>query len=312
MTEPDTLDAVETSDADELRLAAARARLRLTEAPDVIGWVRAQMTPGVGGAQDGMPRSASKTPPLPLRADAVDDADDAFTRLLHWLGFWSARFNEVAPALIVTHWRVEGETAGFRAGTSPEGAQALTSSVTLWLLARHDRMLDEHTSRTYFDDVADIVWQLRSRYPTSPRRQRAVLDRACPLCDRFTYGAEWLSEDVTDFELRCSFCDHHQDAGDFLKAGRVRELMHELREEHVDPKAEWWTKRQALTELEMGRSTLDRYITEGLPTYTADSTVFVRVEELLALWREKRARQKATRDKRWENYRDSQKNTRSA
>lgn len=310
MTELTTLTDID--ERTELQLKAARARHRLTEAPAIIGWVRAQVTPGIGGVQDGMPRAASKTAPLPLHADAVDDSDLAFARILEWVSYWAGVYDEQPPALIQTHWRVAGEAQGFRAGITAEGAHHLTAAATLWLLTRHDRILMHEAARTYFVDAATIVQELTARYPTSPRRQRPVLDRACPVCDRFTYGADWQGDDVADFELRCSFCGHHQDAADFIKAGRVRELMHELREEHADPKAEWWTKRQAITELEIHKATLDKYIAEGLPTYTAGGAVHVRVEELLDMWRDKRIRQKASRDKRWEDYREERKPTRSA
>ena len=87
MTELDTLTT--PTDDDLLHLAAARARLRLLEAPTLVGYVRALMVPAMGGAQDGMPRAASKTPPLPLRADAIDDTDDVWSRLLYWVNYWA-------------------------------------------------------------------------------------------------------------------------------------------------------------------------------------------------------------------------------
>jgi hypothetical protein len=290
-------------DLDELHLAAARARQRLLEAPSIISWVRAQLTPAMGGAQDGMPRPPSQTSaPLPLRADAVDDSDDAFARILYWVAYWANLYEETAPALVVTHWRVQGETAGFRAGITPEGVSGLVRTATTWLLAHQDRILMHEDARTYLDDVTDIIWQLHRSYPTAPRPARGVLDRPCPVCDHFAFGAEWPDHSdiswpdhppVDDFTLRCSFCEHTETAQSFIKAGRVRELLHELREEHADVKSEWWTKRQAVLELGITVQSVNRYIaTDGLPTYTAGGVVYVNVEELLELYRSKRVAKK--------------------
>lgn len=279
----------------ELQLVAARARRRLLEAPGIIGWVRAQVTPAMGGAQDGMPRAASKTAPLPLRADAVDDSDQAFARILDWVSYWAGLYEEQPPALIQTHWRVAGEAQGFRAGVTAEGASALVRTATTWLLARQDRILLHEAARVYLDDVADIVWQIHQRYPTAPRAPRGVLDRPCPICDHFNFGAQWVGADVDDFQLSCSHCGHTEEAAAFVKAGRVRELLHELREEHADPKSEWWAKRKAVLELGMTMRVLDMWIQDGLPVYTAGGTVHVNVEELLEMYRAKRIKAKASR-----------------
>ena len=293
MTELDTLTT--PTDEELLQLAAARARRRLLEAPALVGYVRALMVPGLGGAQDGMPRAASKTAPLPLRADAVDDTDDIYARLTHWVHYWGRILGATPPSAVLVHWARDGEAAGFRAETTPAGAQALLQQVTLWLLVRHDPIAAHVDGPTYFDDVNGMLRDLWAKYPTAPRAARGVLDRACPVCDRFAFGAHWPDDaEVDGFVLACSFCGHSQPAADFIRAGRVRELMHELREEHAEPRSEWWTKRQAVVELDITMRTLDRYIVGGLGTYTVQGTVYVNTEDLLALWREKRAKARGT------------------
>ncbi|ROS62188.1 hypothetical protein EDF38_1291 [Frigoribacterium sp. PhB160] len=295
MTELDTMTT--PTDEDLLQLAAARARRRLLEAPALVGYVRALMVPGLGGAQDGMPRAASKTAPLPMRADAVDDTDDIFARLTYWVNYWSTAYKVAPPSAVLVHWARDGEAAGFRAETTPAGAQALLTQVTTWLLIRHDLIALHADGPVFFDDVNEMLRSLWAKYPTAPRAARGVLDRACPVCDRFAFGAHWPDDaDVDGFELSCSFCGHSQPAADFIRAGRVRELMHELREEHADPRSEWWTKRQAMLELDLGKSTLNRYIADGdLQTYTVQGTVYVNTEDLLTLWRAKRTSTKETR-----------------
>jgi hypothetical protein len=280
---------------DLLHLAAARARRRLLEAPALVGYVRALMVPGLSGAQDGMPRAASKTAPLPMRADAVDDTDDVFARLTYWVNYWAGTYQVQPPSAVLVHWAREGEAAGFRAETTSAGATKLLEQVTTWLLVRHDLITHHEAGEVYFDDVNGMLRDLWAKYPTAPRAPRGVLDRACPICDRFTFGAHWPDDAGVDgFVLSCSFCGHTEAAAAFIKAGRVRELMHELREEHADPKSEWWTKRKAVVELDMTMRTLDNYVRDGLATYTVDGSVYVHVDDLLAMWREKRVKRKGT------------------
>jgi hypothetical protein len=99
---------------------------------------------------------------------------------------------------------------------------------------------------------------------------------------------------VDDFTLRCSFCEHTEDASTCIRAGRVRELIHELREDHAEPRSEWWTKRQAVVELDMTMRSLDNYIRDGLGTYTVERQVYVNVEEVLIMWRSKRMKRNGT------------------
>ncbi|GAA0960266.1 hypothetical protein [Frigoribacterium faeni] len=285
-------DALELTPDQYLHLATARARRSLVEAPGLIAYVRTLITPGLGGASDGMPRPASRTAPLPLRADAVDDTDDVFARLLHWVSYWAGVYQTAPPSTMQVHWAQDGEITGFRASTTPEGAGALTQQATLWLLARHDLITTHDTGMTYFEDVADMMRDLRGRFPRAPRPPRGVLDRPCPVCDQYAFGATWTGNSVEQFELRCSKCEHTEDAASFIKAGRVRELLHELREEHAEPKSEWWSKRQSALELGITPQTLNRYIAEGLRTVTLAGGVYVKTDDLLDLWREKRLRMK--------------------
>jgi len=309
MSELDTLTT--PTDDDLLGLAAARTRNRLVSAPALVGYIRALMVPGLGGAQDGMPRAASKTAPLPLRADAVDDTDDVWARLLYWVNYWAGIYQAAPPSAVLVHWARDREAAGLRAETTAAGATRLLDVVTQWLLVRHDRIRTHETGQTYFDDVSEMLHSLRKKYPTAPTPPRGVLDRPCPVCDRFNYGASWPDDAPVDgFVLSCSFCGHTEDAAAFIRAGRVRELMHELREEHADPKSEWWTKRQAILELDITKQTLNRYIASGsLQTYTAGGTVHVNSADLCDLWRAKRVRQRKVLDDYWSARRKEQAET---
>lgn len=119
--------------------------------------------------------------------------------------------------------------------------------------------------------------------PDDTRAPRGDIGRPCPVRDQFAYGATWTGESATDFELRRSHCEYTEDAATCPKDGRVRELMHELREEHPEPKVEWWKNRRSILELDVNVRTIDRYITDGLRTLTHAGTAYVHTDELPAL-----------------------------
>lgn len=222
----------EIDDETALALDAVRARRTLSDAAGIIAYARSLAVPSLGTMSDGMPRAASKEAPLPFRADAIDDTDDAYARLIQWVTYWAEHLQVNPPATVVVVWKRGDEEQGFRAEATPAGAGQLVKILVTWLLIRWDAIVADETGRVFIDDVGDIFRQLFGKYPRAPRGQRKVLPRACPVCDRFAFGADWRSEDVADFVLRCEHCGHEEPAAEHLTAKRVRELVRDLREEH--------------------------------------------------------------------------------
>lgn len=211
-------------------LTAVQARRDLNNAAGLIAYARSLAIPSLGVLGDGMPRAASKGAPLPFRADAIDDTDDAYARLIQWVTYWSETLQVNPPATVVVVWRRGEEEQGFRAEATPAGAGELVKFLTQWLLIRWDDILGDPAGRAFADDVRDIFGPLFSKYPRAPRGERQVLPQPCPVCDHFAFGAEWASEDVEDFELRCEHCDHREPAATYLATEKkVRKLMTMLR-----------------------------------------------------------------------------------
>lgn len=224
-----------------LGLKAATARRRLEDLPELVAHIRTLVVPTLGGAGDGMPRAASKEPPLPMRADAADDADAIWRQLCEWVDYWSGVFDVKPPAAATAAWRNEdGDLLGFRPHLTPPGAGALTKYLVDWLLVRHEAIASKPSGELYYDDVADLqqvdheretrssIW---GKYPRAARRQRPVLPRPCPVCDHYAFGAEWPAggrpEDVV---LRCEVCGH-QDDTPLATSRSARQVIVELREE---------------------------------------------------------------------------------
>jgi hypothetical protein len=225
-------DTIELDDETTLALAATRARRSLNNAPGLIAYARSLSLPSLGVMGDGTPRATSKGAPLPFRADAIDDTDDAYARLIQWVTYWSEQLDVAPPATVVVVWRRDGQEQGFRAEATPAGAGQLVQILVTWMLIRWDAILADDAASVFVEDVNDIFRTLFGKYPRAPRRERQVLPLPCPVCDHFAFGAEWQSENVEDFVLRCEHCDHKEPAATYLATEKgVRKLMVLLREE---------------------------------------------------------------------------------
>jgi len=219
-------------DEDTARaLAAVRARRNLNDAAGLIAYARALAIPSLGTMSDGMPRAASKEAPLPFRADAIDDTDDAYARLVQWVTYWAGALQVNPPATVVVVWRRGDDEQGFRAEATPAGAGELVKILVTWLLIRWDAILAHGGGEAFVEDVGDIFRPLFAKYPRAPRGQRRVLPRPCPVCDHFALGAEWAEggreEDVV---LRCDHCGY-EDTAPLATSRDARKVIVALREE---------------------------------------------------------------------------------
>ncbi|MCS6570310.1 hypothetical protein NYQ35_16005 [Curtobacterium flaccumfaciens pv. flaccumfaciens] len=279
-----------------LSLSALRARKRLHEAPGLVAYVRTLMVPAGAQRSDGQPRGGSKEPPAPFRIDAVDESDSVYAQLLNWIGYWSVELVIPAPVTATYAWSNEREVQGFRAGTTAEGAGILVQNLTTWLLLHQDKILRHQQAGEYFTDVSQIIRDLHGKFPRTSRGMRPVLPRPCPLCDEPEMGVDWSSDQLDDFTLTCNHCGYQGDTAALLRDRDVRRILGDMRVEYAPEPSEWWTKKQAVSELRITPQTLNRYIQQDhLPTQTADGTVYVNADDLRGLWRQKRIRDKEHR-----------------
>lgn len=200
-----------TPEVDEetvLALAAVRARRTLNDAAGLIAYARSLAVPSLGTMSDGMPRAASKEAPLPFRADAIDDTDDAYARLVQWVTYWADALQANPPATVVVVWKRGEDEQGFRAEATPAGAGQLVQILVTWLLIRWDQILAHAGSPAFVEDISDIFRPLFGKYPRAPRRPRDVHARQCPVCGEHAVGAVWHSEDVHDVVVQCEACTY--------------------------------------------------------------------------------------------------------
>jgi len=297
---PQPLDGDESVDPVVLlSLSALRARKRLYGAASLVAHVRTLVVPAGAQRSDGLPRGGSEEAPAPLRIDAVDETDSVYAQLLNWVDSWSETLHITPPVSATYAWSNGREVQGFRAGVTPEGAGVLVGNVAVWLLT-HQQTIERHPSAAvYFEDVSTFLGDLGKKFPRSNRGTRPVMPRPCPVCDGPGMGVEWQSEQLLDFTLVCDYCGFEGSTGALLHDRDVRRLLSDMRIEDAAEASEWWTKKQAATEMRITPQTLNRYIqNDGLPTQTADGTVYVNSDELRRLWRQKRVRDKEVREGR--------------
>ncbi|WP_396289419.1 hypothetical protein [Curtobacterium sp. KT1] len=183
-----------------------RARRVLNDAAGLIAYVRSLAIPSLGTMSDKMPRAASKEAPLPFRADAIDDIDDAYARLIQWVTYWSAALQVDPPATIVVVWKRGDEAQGFRVEATPAGAGQLAQILGTWRLIGWEAMLATDAGTAFVDDLHEIFRPLRGKFPRAPRRLRDVHARPYPVCGEHAVNAVWHSEDVHDVAVQCEPC----------------------------------------------------------------------------------------------------------
>jgi hypothetical protein len=193
-------------------LASARARRRLTEAAELVEFIRMRRTPSLAGVQDGMPRAASKEPPAPLHVGALDESDQVYAELINWVEYWAEKL-EVArqhlPLTMHVAWRNQDGPVGFRATATPPGAAALVQNLTTWLLIRHDQISTHPQSVTYFEEAARLVETAYSRFPLEARPARPHLRRPCMVCGEQAVTADWpLGAGPESVSVWCESCAH--------------------------------------------------------------------------------------------------------
>lgn len=99
----------------------------------------------------------------------------------------------------------ETDHLGFRAGTTPERASLLTSTLASWLLWHEHDIQDLAGADDFQDEVAQLLWSLRWVAGMSDPRVREVSPRACPICGELEVEARFFGEPFEAAERRGEF-----------------------------------------------------------------------------------------------------------
>jgi len=200
---PDTVD-----DELTLTLLVERARRRLTEAPELVEYVRIRRQPG-GAVRDGQPGAPSRTPPAPLHVGALDDADAIYVDLVGHVRRWARELSvsTLKVALRSGEWTTNGVLLGFRSTTTPPGAARLVRDLTDWLLLHLDRIAAHAGGPEFLHDVAVSIEAVYSRFPLEARPDRPHWRRPCEVCGELAVTADWKPDaEIRDVTVWCESC----------------------------------------------------------------------------------------------------------
>lgn len=204
---------LEATIRDEAFIREQRLREALREAPELARHMREKVM-NSGRVERGVKVTHQHTP---LLTETEDQAGELYVLLLQWVGTWAEELQVQAPSTAVVAWRnyqdshaSEGYTdatlLGFKAGTTPQGAWALVQTAATWLLLREDRIPAHPLAGIYQDEVAALVWNLRSAHGlTRGRPTRDASARPCPACGVFEVRGEFFGGSFTGAELRGDF-----------------------------------------------------------------------------------------------------------
>ncbi|MCS5507131.1 hypothetical protein [Curtobacterium flaccumfaciens] len=172
---PDTID-----DELTLTLIVERARRRLTEAPELVEYVRIRRQPGAA-VRDGQPGAPSRTPHAPLHVGALDDADAIYVDLVGHVRQWARELSvsTLKVALRSGEWTTDGVLLAFRSTTTPPGAARLVRDLSDWLLLHLDRIATHAGGPEFLHDVAVSIEAVYCRFPLEARPDRTHSRRPC-------------------------------------------------------------------------------------------------------------------------------------
>lgn len=209
---------VETEGQREARVLLWRVRRCLEEFPEVVKHARQVAVCGRPERGETLDEWSS-----PLRVSPEDDTNQAFIRLVEWVGYFAEDLHLAAPSVtqlvpgvgrgLPLYRDSEGREQGFRSGATPDGARALTQMHTLWLLVHEGQIAGHPQFRAYQEDLVDFAGKLRGAYPVdAPQSARPVYPRVCVVCGEAAVRAEWFTDDVRRVLVHCLVCGHRLDA----------------------------------------------------------------------------------------------------
>lgn len=193
----------ETEEQQAARVIAFRARVALRKAPEIVGFVRARV--GGLGAERGETDAHYATP---LRPTPTDAADWLYTKLAEQVAFWVEELGMTPPPTLRA-WRVTRDGVrdvnGFRAGTGPQVAQALTGVLCRWLGDREETIAAHEAAGDYQMAVAGAVFRVGAQYPLAPRPDRVTSPRSCEVCLQPSVSVEFFGESFAAAAARGEF-----------------------------------------------------------------------------------------------------------
>jgi hypothetical protein len=172
----------ETEEQKATRIRALRARVALEEAPHAVEHLRELLAPSDGRTERGIDIRYERTP---LLTSVADDADETYKLLVDWTLSWAGLLQVPSPTTAIVAHRnfqdshasqgfADAEVRGFKAGTTSQGARALTQLLTTWLLVHSDQIRTHELADVYHDEISAQVWRVRAGHGLLPAQPVTV------------------------------------------------------------------------------------------------------------------------------------------
>jgi hypothetical protein len=143
--------------------------------------------------------------PLPLQAQALEDANDLYVQLMSWM-ISHARSNGLRPPVLALGYaRLDQDAQGLPSWSTPATARDYVQSLVDWY-GKHELVIaggPPASVQAWVDDLGEMLRTLNGRYPQAPRRTQPAAPRPCDVCEQREVRATWHGDIV---EVRCSAC----------------------------------------------------------------------------------------------------------
>lgn len=272
------------------KLKQLRTKRHLQAAPDMVAHILTLVKPGIGG-QGGDKVSGTRETPLPLNAQALEDANNLYAQLVNW-AISHARALGVLPPSVALGWhRRDEDCDGFPSWAKISDAAALTNDIADWLVMGADKIEDLPAAGDYHEDIQTIFGPMLGRYQRAPRR-RTTSAETCDVCGRVTVVVNF-TDDGTDATVACTYCGHVIPPTAYERY--LAKVLTVLAEERAGEESDWWSVDDAVEFGEVSRATVRRYIRDGLTVYGRPFGEYLSRVEFLAAKRQRLARHADTR-----------------
>lgn len=182
-----------------------RTRFLLGQTPDLIAHILPQVIPSMAIASGERVSGGGFKAPLPLQAQALEDANDLYAQLMNWM-ISHARSNGLRPPVLALGYaRLDDDARGLPSWSTPATARDYVQSLADWY-GKHELVIaggPPASVQAWVDDLGEMLRTLNGRYPQAPRRTQPAAPRPCEICEQREVRATWHGETV---EVRCSAC----------------------------------------------------------------------------------------------------------
>lgn len=186
-----------------------QADIALDAAPELVFTALHAIVPSMAARLDAI-RAPKGEPPIPIRAEALEAANDVYANLVNWATFFATRLGIEPPAAAFAFTLTDVECRGLPSWASPEISVTLTRQVVAWLKAIKGPIWAHESAEDYWADVASQIGAARARWTPEPYvgapRSEVFSLRPCPVCEREKVVGVSYDVEAGTVTCQCMFC----------------------------------------------------------------------------------------------------------